>query len=41
MAIAQGVFTLLYVPETKDRSLEEIERSWSVAEEVAFQKTIS
>ncbi len=41
MAIAQGVFTLLYVPETKDRSLEEIERSWSVAEEGVLHKTVS
>jgi len=34
MAIAQGVFTWLYVPETKDKSLEEIERMWNVPQEV-------
>jgi MFS transporter, SP family, arabinose:H+ symporter len=41
MAIAQGVFTLLYVPETKDKSLEEIEKTWSVSQEVVMRKTVS
>lgn len=40
MAIAQGVFTMLYVPETKDKSLEEIEKTWSVPAEVAMRKTV-
>jgi SP family arabinose:H+ symporter-like MFS transporter len=40
MAIAQGVFTMLYVPETKDKSLEEIEKTWSVRAEVAMRKTV-
>jgi SP family arabinose:H+ symporter-like MFS transporter len=41
MAIAQGVFTWLYVPETKDKSLEEIEKMWSVPQEAATRKTVS
>ena len=41
MAIAQGVFTWLYVPETKDKSLEEIEKMWNVPQEVVTRKTIS
>ena len=40
MAIAQGVFTLLYVPETKDKSLEEIEKTWSVPAEVVIRKAV-
>ena len=39
MAIAQGVFTWLYVPETKDKTLEEIEKMWSAPGEVVTQKT--
>ncbi len=39
MAMAQGVFTLLYVPETKDKTLEEIEKSWSDPVVVAVSKT--
>ena len=29
MALAQGLFTLAYIPETKNKSLEEIERFWN------------
>jgi hypothetical protein len=35
------VFTWLYVPETKDKSLEEIEKMWSVPQEAATRKTVS
>ncbi len=30
IAVLQAVFTLVFVPETKNRSLEEIEESWKV-----------
>jgi SP family arabinose:H+ symporter-like MFS transporter len=40
MAIGQGVFTLLYVPETKGKSLEEIEKTWNVRAETAMRKTV-
>ena len=29
VALAQGIFTIAYIPETKNKSLEEIERFWS------------
>ena len=29
MAIAQAVVTWLWVPETKNKTLEEIERAWA------------
>jgi SP family arabinose:H+ symporter-like MFS transporter len=32
MALAQGVFTWLYVPETRNKSLEEMEGHWAHAE---------
>jgi SP family arabinose:H+ symporter-like MFS transporter len=41
MAIAQGVFTMLYVPETKDKSLEEIEKTWRKPTEAAMRKSVS
>lgn len=34
MALAQGFFTLAYIPETKNKSLEEIELLWSQASDV-------
>jgi hypothetical protein len=40
MAIAQGVFTMLYVPETKNKSLEEIEKTWNIRAEVVMRKTV-
>jgi sugar porter (SP) family MFS transporter len=35
MALAQGIFTLVYIPETKNKSLEEIENYWSASRDVA------
>jgi len=35
MALCQAIFTYFYVPETKNKSLEEIEDFWSASEEVA------
>ena len=35
MAVAQGIFTLVYIPETKNKSLEEIESHWSRPSDVA------
>jgi SP family arabinose:H+ symporter-like MFS transporter len=35
MALGQGVFTWLYVPETKNKRLEEIEDYWTSSKQVA------
>jgi hypothetical protein len=39
MSLAQGIFTVVYIPETKNKSLEEIEAHWSPSREVASQLT--
>jgi len=31
MALGQGIFTWLYVPETRNKSLEEMESHWAGA----------
>jgi len=33
MALAQGIFTWLCVPETRNKSLEEMEGAWAAAAE--------
>jgi MFS family permease len=35
MALSQGIFTWLYVPETKNKRLEEIEDYWITSKRVA------
>jgi MFS transporter, SP family, arabinose:H+ symporter len=35
MALAQGIFTWIYVPETRNKSLEEMENHWAAATESA------
>ena len=37
MALAQAIFTWLYVPETKNKTLEEIEAQWEDLDRVAHQ----
>ena len=39
MAVAQAVVTWLWVPETKNKTLEEIEKAWANRERVATQYT--
>jgi MFS family permease len=38
MALAQGIFTWKCVPETRNKSLEEMERHWEGATEIAIKR---
>ena len=40
MAIAQGVFTWIYVPETKNKRLEEIEEYWNTSSRAARVESV-
>jgi SP family arabinose:H+ symporter-like MFS transporter len=40
MALAQGVFTWICVPETRNKSLEEMERQWEGTAEMAIKRRL-
>jgi SP family xylose:H+ symportor-like MFS transporter len=40
MALLQGIFTWRYVPETKNKTLEEIEGYWSAPKQVIAAKPV-